>query len=146
MRYDHAVTVPNGSSYQTYFCCLPLALSNIPGEIFENNLRDLYFSKAVFEGLIFGWAYIRRGLYTEGNLRLKMTQAYTGKETYVSKLIGLAHSWKEIYVSNFQKVFTETRLEDKDLTKTEPCKYFFYVERGNPSQELRVNHANSNIL
>ena len=73
MRYDHAVTVPNGSSYQTYFCLLPLALSNIPGEIFENNLRDLYFSKAVFEGLIFGWAYIRRGLYTEGNLRLKMT-------------------------------------------------------------------------
>ena len=73
MRYDHAVTVPNGSSYQTHFCCLPLALSNIPGEIFENNLRDLYFSKPVFEGLIFGWAYIRRGLYREGNLRLKMT-------------------------------------------------------------------------
>jgi len=32
----------------------------------------LYFSKAVFEGLIFGGAYIRRGLYTEGHLRFKI--------------------------------------------------------------------------
>ena len=31
----------------------------------------LYFSKAIFEGLIFGGAYIRRGLFTEGNLRFK---------------------------------------------------------------------------
>ena len=30
----------------------------------------------------------------------------------VSKSIGLAYSWKEIYVSNLQKVLTETRLED----------------------------------
>ena len=29
------------------------------------------FSKALFEGLIFRWAYIRRGLSTEGNLRFK---------------------------------------------------------------------------
>ena len=35
--------------------------------------------------------------------------------------IGLAHSWKEIYVSSLRKVFTETRLEDVDLTKTHPC-------------------------
>ena len=34
--------------------------------------------------------------------------------------MGLAYSWKEIYVS---KVFTETRLEDIDLTKTQLCKY-----------------------
>ena len=26
----------------------------------------------------------------------------------ISKAVGLAHSWKEIYVSNLQKVFTET--------------------------------------
>ena len=78
-----------------------------------------------------------RGSYIERNLLLKISQAYTGKEIYVSKLIGLAHSWKEIYVSNFQKAFTKTRLEDKDLSKTQPCKYFFYMERGNPSQELR---------
>ena len=33
----------------------------------ENKPRGLYFSKALFEGLIFGGAYIRRGLPTEGN-------------------------------------------------------------------------------
>ena len=37
--------------------------------------RGLYFSKAVFEGLIFGGADIRRGLSTEGNLRLKIDWA-----------------------------------------------------------------------
>ena len=36
----------------------------------------------------------------------------------VSKSIGLAHSWKEIYVSNLQQVFSETRLVDVDLSKT----------------------------
>ena len=45
-----------------------------------------------------------------------------------------------------ERVFTETRLEDVDRTKTLPCKYFFKMERGNPSPELRVNYANSNIL
>ena len=49
-------------------------------------------------------------------------------------------------MSNLQDVFTETRLEDVDLTKTQKCKYFVYMERGNPSQELRVNYANSNML
>ena len=40
----------------------PLYLSN----------EGLYFSKAPFEGLIFGGAYIRRGLSVEGNLRFKI--------------------------------------------------------------------------
>ena len=35
----------------------------------------MYFSKALFEGLIFGGAYIRRGLSTEGNLRFKIGRA-----------------------------------------------------------------------
>ena len=35
----------------------------------------LYFSKALFEGLIFGGAYIRRGLSTEGSLRFKIDWA-----------------------------------------------------------------------
>ena len=52
-------------------------------------------------------------------------------------------SWKEIYVTNVQQVFSETRLEDVDLSKTQPCKYFVYVDRGNPSQDWRVNYANS---
>ena len=33
------------------------------------------FSKALFERLIFGGAYIRRGLSREGNLRFKIDQA-----------------------------------------------------------------------
>ena len=37
----------------------------------ENKPRGLYFLKALFKGLIFGGAYIRRGLSTEGNLRFK---------------------------------------------------------------------------
>ena len=37
----------------------------------ENKPRGLYFSKALFELLIFGGAFIQRGLCTEGNLRLK---------------------------------------------------------------------------
>ena len=37
--------------------------------------RGLYFSKALFEGFIFGGAYIRRGLSTEGNLRFKIDWA-----------------------------------------------------------------------
>ena len=61
----------------------------------------------------------------KGNLRFKIGLAYTvytGREIYISKSIG-----------NFQKFFIETRLEDIDLTKTQPCKYFIYLERGNPS-------------
>ena len=41
----------------------------------ENKPGGLYFSKALFEGLIFGGVYIRRGLYTEGNLRFKIDWA-----------------------------------------------------------------------
>ena len=44
----------------------------------ENKPRCLYFSKALFKGLIFGGAYVRT-------------------EICVSKLIGLASSEKEIY-------------------------------------------------
>ena len=35
----------------------------------------MYFSKALFEGLIFGRAYVRRGLSTEGNLRFEIDWA-----------------------------------------------------------------------
>ena len=41
----------------------------------KNKPRGLYFSKGLFEGLIFGGAYIRRGLSTEGNLRFKINWA-----------------------------------------------------------------------
>ena len=42
-----------------YYCKIP-----------ENKPWGLYYSKALFEGLIFGW-----GLSTEGNLRLKIDWA-----------------------------------------------------------------------
>ena len=61
----------------------------------------MQFQRRFFEGLILGGAHVRR-------------------EIYVSKSIGLAYSWKEIYVSNLQKGFTEIRLEDVDLSKTQP--------------------------
>ena len=35
----------------------------------------IYFSKALFEGLIFGGTYVRRGLSTERNLRFKIDWA-----------------------------------------------------------------------
>ena len=41
----------------------------------NGHTRGLYFSKALFERLIFGGAYIRRGLSTEGNLRFKIDWA-----------------------------------------------------------------------
>ena len=37
--------------------------------------RGLYFSKALFEGIVFGGAYIQRGLSTDGNLRFKIDWA-----------------------------------------------------------------------
>ena len=41
----------------------------------ENKPRGLYFSKALFERLTFGGAYVRRGLSTEGNFRLQIDSA-----------------------------------------------------------------------
>ena len=79
------------------------------------------------------------GLYTEGNWRFKIDYAYIARELCVSKSSGLAYSWKEIYVSNLQEVFTETRLEDAHISKTQPCKYFVCIDRGNSSQDWRVN-------
>ena len=38
--------------------------------------RSLYFSKAFFEGLIFGVTCIQTGLCTEGNLHFKISWAY----------------------------------------------------------------------
>ena len=68
-------------------------------------------------------------------MRFKIGYAYIWTEICVSKSFGLAYSWEEMYVSNLLKGFTETRLEDVDLSKTQPCKYFVYMDRGNPSRE-----------
>ena len=41
----------------------------------KNKPQGLYFSKAIFEGLIFGVTYIWTGLCTEGNLGFKINWA-----------------------------------------------------------------------
>ena len=64
--------------------------------------------------------------------------SYSREKICVSKSIGLAYSWKEIYISNLRKGFTETNLEDVPLSKTQPYKYFVYMDQhdqGSPSQE-----------
>ena len=82
------------------------------------------------EGLIFGGAYIggkfafqnQLELYWEGNFRLKIDCSGLKLESnFISAICG-----------NF---FTETHLKDVDLTKTQQCKYFVNMERGNPRQE-----------
>ena len=73
-----------------------------------------------------------RGLYSEGLIyRGKFAlQNQPGLYNCIGSEICLkAYSWKEIYVSNLQQVFTETRLEDIDLSKTQPCKYFVYMDQ-----------------
>ena len=62
----------------------------------------------------------------EGNLHLKS--------------IWLVYSWKEIfiYLSNLQKGFIETCLENVDLSKTQPCKYFVYIVYGPRKSKPRV--------
>ena len=90
-------------------------------------LRGLFL-----EGVIFGGANKRREVCVSKSARLQ-----TWREMCVSKSIGLAYSWKEIYVSNSQKVFPETRLEDVDLSKTWPYKYFVHMDRENQGQAWR---------
>ena len=46
----------------------------------ENKPRGLYFSKELFEGLIFGRNYIPKGSLQEGNLRFKIGWAYNWRE------------------------------------------------------------------
>ena len=53
---------------------MPRIIDMIPQNS-ENKPRGLYFSRVFFEGLIFGGAYIRRGLSTEGNLRFRIDWA-----------------------------------------------------------------------
>ena len=86
-------------------------------------------------GLYFSKALVLGGVYTEDNLLLKIGQAYTRWETCVSKSIRLAYSWKEMCVAGF----TEARLEDVDLSKTQPYKYFVYMDRGTTQTAINLN-------
>ena len=66
----------------------------------ENKPRGLYFSKALFEGLIFGGAYIRRGLSTEGNLRFKIDWA--------SLIVGSKFTFFAVFYFVFEGNFPST--------------------------------------
>ena len=71
----------------------------------------------LLEGLMYEGKFAfqnRLGLYWEGKMHLKIH--------WVSLYI--YYSWKKIYVSNLQHVFTKTCLEEKDLSKIQLCKYF----------------------
>ena len=81
-------------------------------------LRGLFL-----EGRIFGDPYIQRDLFVSKSARL-IYYWLVGKYASQNPCVGLAYSWKEIYVGNLQQLFTETRLGDVDLSKTQPCKYF----------------------
>ena len=67
------------SSVHRVIVCLALIYLLLRRTVHTVKLRKkaggLHFSKALFEGLIFGGAYIRRGLSTEGNLRFKIDWA-----------------------------------------------------------------------
>ena len=66
----------------------------------ENKPRGLYFSNALFKGLIFGGAYIRRGLSTEGNLRVKIDWA--------SLIVGSKFTIFALFYSVFEGNFPST--------------------------------------
>ena len=68
----------------TYWTALLFILIYFEWRDIEN---QQYFSKALFEELIFGGAYLRRGLSTEGNLRFKIDLTS----------LTVPYSWKEIY-------------------------------------------------
>ena len=70
------------------------------GKFSENKPRGLYFSNALFKGLIFGGAYIRRGLSTEGNLRVKIDWA--------SLIVGSKFTIFALFYSVFEGNFPST--------------------------------------
>ena len=122
--------LPNGG-HQTY---QPFGLQDLHT---SRGTRAMWENTGKFRKYISPRASILKGSFSGSYIR---------REICASKSIGLAYSWKEIYVSNLQNVFNETRLEDVDLSKTHPCKCFVYIDRGNPSQEWRLNYTNSNTL
>ena len=75
---------------------LTLSPHHCYGKIPKNKPRGLYVSKALFEEVIFGGAYVRT-------------------EICVSKSIGLAYSWKEIYCFCFVLLRIRGQFPSKSL-------------------------------
>ena len=91
--YDKTITDPDQpllvsklKKIVSVLCCIFLSMVIVPSRLqlrqcgaitvkFQNKARGLYFSKGLFEGLIFGGAFIHRGLSMEGNLRFKIDWA-----------------------------------------------------------------------
>ena len=65
----------------------------------------------------------------------KSARLILGGEFASQNRLGYLIFGRKIYVSNLRKGFTETRIEDLDLCKTQPCKSFVYIDQGNLSQE-----------
>jgi len=85
-KFDKCPGVLNKVLYGEALTWCPTPLYT-PPFIYETNLKispGTYFSKVVFEGLIFEGAYIRRG-------------AYVRREICISKSFRLTYGWKKIY-------------------------------------------------
>ena len=66
----------------------------------ENKPQGLHFSKALFEGVIFGGAYIWRGFPTEGKLRFKIDWA--------SRIVGSKFTVFALFYLVFEANFPST--------------------------------------
>ena len=81
----------------------------------QNKLRGLYFSKALSQGPIFGGAYIRRGLCTEGNLRFKIDWA----SLVVGRTLAVFALFYFVFEGNFQvQAFVGAYIRRGDLTES----------------------------
>ena len=73
-RHKRDVHVYIGVNHVISAYNITVTLDDIPKNS-ENKPQGLYFSKALFEGLVFGGAFIRRDLTSEGNLSFKIDWA-----------------------------------------------------------------------
>ena len=118
--------------YFTDFHTIGLKKKQVQSSMFKGSVNSNRKTPKINPGAYIFQRPFLRGLYSErliyrGKFAL---QNQPGLYNCIGSEICLkAYSWKEIYVSNLQQVFTETRLEDIDLSKTQPCKYFVYMDQ-----------------
>ena len=82
------------------------------------------------QGVIFGGANKRREVCVSKSARLILGGKFASQNRLGLFIV------EKIFVSNLEKVLTETRaFEDVDLSKKGPYKYFVHMDRGNQDQE-----------
>ena len=81
--------------------------------------RGLHFSKAIFEGLIFGGAYIRRGLSTAGSLRFK--------SDWASLIVGSKFTVFALFYFVFEGTFPSTSPRGAYIWRGDLTGVFFCV-------------------